>query len=344
MSDYPKRLSEKIRHTRALELLLRNHFDDILNKEGVTDVCYNGKDTIFYMDGTGQWKEEPTDLRFDDALAIATAAASARKKNISELNSILSADLPNGERVQFLIPPAVDYGICIIAIRIPSKIDFTIEDYEKQGMFDYIKKAKEINSSSNEELIRLYKNMKFGDFLKMSVEERKNIIFTGDTGVGKTTFARTFINYIPPQERLISIEDTKEIIFKKHRNSINLYYPDTAKPSDSLNPESILNACLRLFPSRILMTEIRNKAGAIYLNALRSGHSGSITSMHAETVKMAFRRLIDMYKSGTNLPDSVAEDEVKSLIDIIVCIRREKNSNKRYISDIYFKEVDYDKE
>lgn len=81
MSEYSQKLSEKIKHTRALELLLRNHFNDVLAKEGVTDICYNGKDTIFYMDGTGQWKEEPTNLRFDDALAIATAAATARKKD-----------------------------------------------------------------------------------------------------------------------------------------------------------------------------------------------------------------------------------------------------------------------
>lgn len=344
MPEYSVRISEKIRHTKALELLLRNHFNDVLAKEGVTDICYNGKDTIFYMDSTGRWKEEPTDLRFDDALAIATAAATARKKKISELSPILSADLPNGERVQFNIPPSVDNGICIISIRIPSKQEFTMEDYKAQGMFDVIKKEKNPKTKVDKELIELYNNKEYDAFLKKAVEYRKTVIFAGKTGSGKTTFAKTFVNYIPKEERLISIEDTKEMVFTQHANSVNLYYSDTAKKDDALTSSTLLRSCLRLVPDRILLTEVRDAAAFDFIDALKNGHPGSITTMHATDTKSAFSRLVTMYKmndKSAGMPYEAVLEEIHDLVDIVVCLHKDINSSNRYISDIYFKEVDY---
>ena len=346
MSDYKRVLQEKIRHTRALEVLLEEHFAKFLSKEGVTDICYNGKESIFYMDSSGQWQEEPTDLRFDDALAIATAAATARRKKISELSPILSADLPNGERVQFNIPPSVDNGICAIAIRIPSKTEFTMEDYKSQGMFNVITKKENPTSKTDQELINLYQNREFDTFLKKAVEYRKTVIFAGKTGSGKTTFAKTFINYIPENERLISIEDTKEIVFTKHRNSVNLYYSDTAKKDDALTSSTLLRSCLRLVPDRILLTEVRDGAAFDFIDALKNGHPGSITSMHASDTKRAFSRLVSMYKTNeksAGMPYEAVLEEIHDLVDIIVCLHKDIGSNKRYISDIYFKEVDHEK-
>jgi len=343
MSKYDE-ISIGIKHTRALELLLRKHFSSILEKKGVTDICYNGKDTIFYMDGTGYWKEEATDLRFDDALAIAEASATARKKQIKELSPIMSADLPNGERVQFNIPPSVDNGICIISIRIPSKREFTMEDYKSQGMFDVIEKEKNPTSDTDLELIELYKNAKYDMFLKKAVEYRKTVIFAGKTGSGKTTFAKTFVNYIPENERLISIEDTKEMVFTKHTNSVNLYYSDTAKKDDALTSSTLLRSCLRLVPDRILLTEVRDAAAFDFIDALKNGHPGSITTMHATDTKSAFSRLVTMYKmneKSAGMPYEAVLDEIHDLVDIVVCLHKDVNSSKRYISDIYFKEVDY---
>jgi len=344
MSGYKETLTEKIRHTRALELLLRKHFNKVLGKKGVTDICYNGKDSIFFMDKTGKWKEEPTDLRFDDALAIATAAATARKKRISELSPILSADLPNGERVQFNIPPSVDNGICIISIRIPSKQEFTMDDYKKQGMFDVIEKEKNPTTQTDKELIDLYNKKEFDTFLKKAVEYRKTVIFAGKTGSGKTTFAKTFVNYIPQKERLISIEDTKEMVFTQHTNSVNLYYSDTAKKDDALTSSTLLRSCLRLVPDRILLTEVRDAAAFDFIDALKNGHPGSITTMHATDTNSAFSRLVTMYKmndKSAGMPYEAVLEEIRDLVDIIVCLHKDINSSKRYISDIYFKEVDH---
>jgi len=346
MSTYSENLKEKIRYTRALELLLRKHFQSLLDRKGVTDICYNGKDTIFYMDESGKWKEEPTDLRFDDALAIATAAATARKKTISETSPILSADLPGGERVQFNIPPATDNNICAISIRIPSKQEFTMEEYKEQGMFEVIEKGGDKISDTDQELIALYNNKEYDTFLKKAVEYRKTVIFAGKTGTGKTTFAKTFVNHIPVNERLISIEDTKEMVFTKHRNSVNFYYSDTAKKDDNLTSSTLLRSCLRHVPDRILLTEVRDAAAFDFIDALKNGHPGSITTMHATDTKSAFSRLVTMYKmneKSAGMPYEAVLEEIHDLVDIIVCLHKDINSNRRYISDIYFKEVDYDK-
>lgn len=343
MSDYKKELQVKIRHTKALELLLRKHFKGVLEQKGVTDVCYNGQDTIYFMDGSGQWKETATDLRFDDALAIAKAAATARRKKISELSPILSADLPNGERVQFNIPPSVDNGICIISIRIPSKQEFTMADYKSQGMFEIIEKDKNPTTQIDKELIELYNKKEFDTFLKKAVEYRKTVIFAGKTGSGKTTFAKTFVNHIPQNERLISIEDTKEMVFTKHENSVNLYYSDTAKQDDPLTSSTLLRSCLRLVPDRILLTEVRDGAAFDFIDALKNGHPGSITTMHATDTSSAFSRLVTMYKmnpKSSGMPYEAVLEEVHDLVDIIVCLHKDINSSQRYISDIYFKEVD----
>ena len=338
MSSYIEKIEEKIRHTRALELVLHSHFNDILAKDGVTDICYNGRDSIFYKDSVGCWKEEPTNLTFDDAFSIAQAAANIRKKEITELDPILSADLPNGERAQFLIPPAVDNGQCVISIRIPPKKEFTMEDYKAQGMFKCIQNEKNPTSKQDLELIELYKNKEYDVFLKKAVAYRKTVIFAGKTGTGKTTFARTFIKYIPQNERLISIEDTKEIVFKNHKNSINLYYSDTAKKDDALTSSTLLRSCLRLIPDRILLTEIRDAAAFNFIDALKNGHAGSITTMHAKDTKSAFSRLVSMYKMNADsagMPYEMVLEEIHDLVDIIVCLHVDVNSSNRYIKFKY---------
>jgi len=339
----PIKASKNIPHTKALEILVRKHFDKYLNQEGITDICYNGGNSIFYMDQMGKWHEEPTGLNFEDAMALATTAAVARQKSISASQPIMSADLPGGERIQFNIPPSVDRGKCVIAIRIPSKKEYTIEDYEKQGMFEFISTSKPKTSKTDQELIDLYKKKEFSSFLQKAVEYKKTIIFAGKTGSGKTTFVKSLIKYIPNDERLISIEDTKEIVFTHHKNSVNLYYPDNSKHDDELNASKLLKSCLRLLPSRVLLTEIRDAAAYDFIDAVKNGHYGSITSMHAGSVRQAFSRLMGMYRTHENakgMPFEMIREDLLDLVDIIVCMTQDVQTGKRYLNDIYFKEVD----
>ena len=338
-----------IGYTKATEILIEGFFHKYLELEGVTDICYNGKthgkNTIFCLFQNGKWKDFETDLTYEDALALAESVATSRDQEINASSPILSADLPNGERVQFNIPPSVDRGICAISIRIPSKIDFTLNDYVKQGMFDIVKQGTPYVSNIEKELISLYENKEYHKFLSAATRAKQTIVFAGRTGSGKTTFAKTLINDIPTHERLISIEDTKEITFSKHPNSLNLYYPSSSNADSSLNSSILIQSCLRQIPDRILLTEMRTTAAYYaFIEALKSGHSGSITSMHAGSVNEAFSKLIGMYLSSddaSNLPHSLVETEIRDLIDIIVCLDKNPDTGKRYINDIYFKKVDY---
>ena len=333
-------------NTRATEIILEGHFSEYLALPGVTDVCYNGGNIVYCLSDDG-WEEKETTMNFEDAISLAESVASARDQVINKEIPMLSADLPDGERVQFNIPPSTDRGVCVIAIRIPSKKKFTIEDYEKSGMFKKIEKSDKSVSQVEKRLITLYKEKNFGEFLKEATIAKQTIVFAGRTGSGKTTFAKTLINYIPKDERLISIEDTKEIDFSSHPNSVNLYYPSHASPKDPLNASTLLYASLRLIGSRILLTEMRDPAAYYnFIEAVKSGHSGSITSMHAGNVNEAFSKLIGMYLSydaAKGMPHSLIENEIKDLIDIVVCLDRDEDSGQRFINDIYFKKVDYEK-
>jgi len=126
---------------------------------------------------------------------------------------------------------------------------------------------------------------------------------------------------------------------------LNLYYSDTAKSTDALNSSLLLRSCLRLVPDRILLTEVRDGAAYDFIDAVKNGHFGSITSMHAGNVRQAFSRLISMYRThenGKGMPYEMVEEDIRDLVDIIVCMTQDVGTGKRYINDIYFKEVDYE--
>jgi len=224
--------------TKATEILIEGFFYEYLKLDGIEDICYNGTGFIFCYFEDGRREKYKTNLTYEDALALAESVASSRQQEINASSPILSADLPNGERVQFCIPPSVDRGICAIAVRIPSKINFTLDDYVKQGVFDIVSDNAPHISNIEKELISLYKNKQYAEFLKAATKAKQTIVFAGRTGSGKTTFAKTLINDIPSDERLISIEDTKEIVFTKHQNSLNLYYPSNSDSNSNLDGNS----------------------------------------------------------------------------------------------------------
>jgi len=332
--------------TKATEILIEGFFYEYLKLDGIEDICYNGTGFIFCYFKDGRREKYKTDLTYEDALALAESVASSRQQEINASSPILSADLPNGERVQFCIPPSVDRNICAIAVRIPSKINFTLDDYVKQGVFDIVSDNVPHISNIEKELISLYKNKQYAEFLKAATKAKQTIVFAGRTGSGKTTFAKTLINDIPSDERLISIEDTKEIVFTKHKNSLNLYYPSNSDSNSNLNSSILLKSCLRLFGDRILLTEMRDPSAYYsFIEVVKSGHGGSITSMHAGNVKEAFSKLTGMYLSSDEargMPHNLVEEEIRDLIDIVVCLDKDLDTGKRYINDIYFKKVDYE--
>lgn len=325
----------------SLEKYSSTYFGKYLKNPDINEICYNGDNKIWFQNSKGEWEAEETEMDFNSANAFAQACAAYKHDQIDAARPILSCVLVGGERVQIVIPPATKREHISITIRKPSERRFKIEDHRKSGLFESIK---DINDASinpyDKELLELYQNKNYEDFITKSVAYGKNVVICGETGSGKTTFMKTLIDFIPLDNRIITIEDVEEIKFYDHKNFVQLFYPSEAKSGDFLNSATLLKSCLRMKPDRILLAELRGAETYDFVNVLSSGHGGSITSCHAGSSEDAFKRLAMMIlqnPQGQCVPFNVIEKTLKDLIDVIVHIHA--HHGKRRISEIYYKKA-----
>lgn len=296
----------------VLDNLTKTYFGNFLQDDSINEIAYNGGNVIWTEDIAGNWQSHESQIDLSAALAFGNASAAFKKDTLDKTKPILSCVLSTGERVQVVIPPACKDGYASITIRKPSKTRYTITDYLH-------------NQSLDESL---------ADLLKKSIEAGKNLIICGETGSGKTTFMKTLIDFIPLEERIITIEDVEEIKFYKHKNFVQLFYPSEAKSTDAVNSTTLLKSCLRMKPSRILLAEVRGAETYDFLNVISSGHNGSMTSCHAGSVKTAYDRLVMMSMQNPQamaLGKDMIMDIVKNVIDMIVVFKREHG--KRQVTE-----------
>ncbi len=327
-----------VRNSISLSKYISKYFGEFIDDENITEICYNGDNLIWTLDSSSNWQSHQTDLTFEGASAFSQAVAAFQNQEIQEDKPILSATLPNGQRVQVVSPNATKEYHISITIRKPSNRRFTLDDYEKSGIFKEIGHRKQTLSVIETKLLELYNKKDYKGFLTESVKAGKNIIISGETGSGKTTFMKSLIEFIPENERLITIEDVEEIKFYKHKNFVQLFYPSEAKPGDPLTSATLLKSCLRMKPDRILLAELRGGETFDYIDVINSGHNGSITSCHAGSVEETFTRLALMARrneNGQTTPHEIIEQILHDLIDIVVHMHEQNGT--RYITDIYFK-------
>lgn len=325
----------------SLQKYASSFFGKYLENPLINEICYNGDNKIWFQNANGEWEAEDTKLDFDGAEAFSQASASYKEDQIDKARPILSCVLVGGERVQIVMPPATKREMISITIRKPSQKRFTINDHEKSGLFENIKDFdRKETSPKDTELLELYQTKNYKDFLAKAVSFGKNIVICGETGSGKTTFMKSLIDFIPTDERIITIEDVEEIKFYEHKNFVQLFYPSEAKSGDFLNSATLLKSCLRMKPDRILLAELRGAETYDFINVLSSGHGGSLTSCHAGSSEDAFKRLSMMIlqnPQGQCIPYEIINAMLRDLIDIIVHIYA--HHGKRRISEIYFKEA-----
>jgi len=329
----------KERYSRSLNKIISSYFSDYIQNDDITEICYNGDDKIWVLDNKSIWHFYPTDLNYDSAHAFAHAIASFKgHQEIDYTKPILSATLPTGERVQVVFPSATKENYMSITIRKPSKRRITIDDYDNQNIFTEIGQRDSVISQAEKNLVKLYNDKDYKNFIINAVKNGKNIIISGETGSGKTTFMKALIDYIPLRDRIITIEDVEEIHFFNHKNFVQLFYPSEAKESDFLRSATLLKSCLRMKPDRILLAELRGGETYDYINVINSGHSGSITSCHAGSVKETFIRLALMTlqnENGKKLPHETINQILNDMVDVV--IHMHSHQGKRYITDIYYK-------
>lgn len=296
-----------------------------LTLEGVTEIVINRECEVF-TEVNGQWQCDKNDeLTFSFLSSLCRAIAAYSDNDFGDHAPILSAQLPDGERIQCVCAPVVKAGQLSLTIRKPSTYVLSLADFEQQGFFDYVPYD--------------------ADFFRRAILEKKTIVIAGGTGSGKTTFDRALMEIIPLDERLITIEDVSELI-SSHANQINLFYPSEAKQGDLITAASLLKSCLRMKPDRILLAELRGAEAFDFINVASSGHRGSLTTCHADNCAMTFERLAMMIMqnpAAQTLSYEVIQRLLHDVIDIVVHVDNEKVGKNgqpakgRHITEIWVK-------
>ena len=325
----------------SLNYIRDTYFGAFLKTEGLTEVAVNRPNEVFTKI-YGKWERHEVDFSLDVAQKFARQLATYHKDNISDVKPILSATLPTGERGQVVLPPACESNTVSITLRKPSSVQIPHQTYIDNGFYDRIA-GKEKGNSRNDELLRLYKNKLFPEFMEKCIEYGKTMVFVGETGSGKTTYLKTLIDYIPLHLRIVTIEDNTEVKFYRHQNYVHLFYPSEAGNSDKaiITPASLIRANYRMNPDRILITEVRGGEAWDFLKIVSSGHEGAITSLHAGSPYEAIMGLVERSYQNTEcsrLPYSVLLSKVLSSIDVIASIKLE--GDVRRIGEIYYKDAD----
>ena len=189
------------------------------------------------------------------------------------------------------------------------------------GIFRTTRRASETLDAIEQELLALLAARDYEAFMGLAVRAKKNIIVSGATGSGKTTFTKALIREIPREERLITIEDAPELILNDHPNHVRLFYSKGDQGQAKVAPKQLLEACLRMRPDRILLAELRSDEAFDYLRNANSGHPGSITSVHASSAELAFEQLtllVKQSRNGGDLPRPEIKALLYQLVDIVV--------------------------
>jgi len=277
----------------------------------VTEIMINGPSEV-YVERHG--RVELTDAKFEGAesiLSIARNLAQYTNKRITETTARFDSRLPDGSRVHVLLPRVSRKGLCI-SIRKFSRSGFTLEGMVTSGSL--APEAKE--------------------YLEIMVKLERNFIISGGTGSGKTSFLNAISLKIPPDQRIIVIEDTSELQLKQpHVLSFETAGPDRYGQG-AITIGDLFHSALRMRPDRIIIGECRGGEALDLIQAMTSGHGGSMSTLHANNATDALSRLETMaLSSGTQLPLSALRPQVASAIDVVVQLTRLANG-KRVVSEV----------
>lgn len=325
--------------TSVIEFLrpLHAHFDP----PDVLEVCVNRPGEVMIETVTGWKSASVPELTLERCLSLATAVATFSDQQINQERPLLAATLPTGERIQFVIPPAVMRATVSITIRKPSEVIRRLDDFEREGLFERTAIVGRTASSEllpfEHELVDLRQRRRYAEFLRLAVRKHQTIVVSGKTGSGKTTFMKGLIEEVPRHERLITIQDTAELTLPNHPNVVHLFYSKDAQGTAKVTAKSLLEACLRMKPDRIFLAEVRGEECFSFVRLAASGHPGSITSVHAGSCALAFEQMALMIReSGAG--GGLRMTEIKWLLGVVVdvVVQFDRDERGRFISELYY--------
>jgi pilus assembly protein CpaF len=288
--------------------------EELLADDNVTEIMVNACDEI-YVEYKG--KLSKSDVTFSSDLAVLSAIeriVSPLGRRIDESSPMVDARLPDGSRVNAIIPPLALRGPCL-TIRKFSKKKLEVADLLGFGTI----------------------NEKMGKFLKMVVENHLNIIISGGTGSGKTTLLNIMSNFIPPSERIVTVEDAAELqLGQPHIVSLESR-PPNLEGKGAVTIRELVKNCLRMRPDRIVVGECRGAEALDMLTAMNTGHDGSLTTAHANTPRDVVSRLeVMVMMAGMDLPQRAIREQIASAVHIVVQQSRLADGSRKvtHISEI----------
>lgn len=307
-----------------------------LKDDRVSEISVNKPYEIFigFKGAHGMVRFDAPKLSYEFLSKLVTLISESVGQDANEKNPLLSANITTEDgqtyRIQLVLPNAVERGHIALSIRKPTLFNKPFEDY-KEMLANFKKEAPSAN------LLDLYRKGLFWDFLREAMLQKLNIIISAGTNAGKTTLLNSLIGLIPEYERIITIEDARELR-PTQPNVLQLYYSRGGQGTNKVTAQDLLEASLRLRPDWVFLSECRGAEAFTFLHTIASGHSGA-TTVHSNSPEVAIDRMALMVlQSNTTLK----KDEVKTLvlnsIDCIVQLARTKDGGYG-CTDIYYKEA-----
>lgn len=300
-----KRLRTEIFNSmRKLDVL-----QELLEDETITEIMVNGPDRIFIEKGGRLFDSGrvfDSEERLND---IAQQIASAGNRIVNETNPILDVRLADGSRVNIVMPPVAMEGP-VITIRKFPKNPLTMEKLIQMGAV-----TEEVN-----------------EVLQKLVEAKYNIFISGGTGAGKTTFLNVLSNFIPEDERIITVEDSAELQIRNVKNLVRLEARNAnVEGKNQVTIRDLIRSALRMRPDRIVVGEIRDATAIDMLTAMNTGHDGSLSTGHANSSRDMLNRLETLVLMGMDIPLEAIRQQIASAIDIVVHLGRLRDRSRKVL-------------
>ena len=289
---------------RGLDIL-----EELLEDKNITEIMINGPDNIFIeKDG----RIEKYNNRFsskEKLVDIIQQIVSGVNRRVNESSPIVDSRLSDGSRVNVVLNPVAINGPVVTIRKFP---EYSIT----------MKKLIEIGSIS----------LNVADFLKLLVNAKYNIFISGGTGSGKTTFLNVLSNYIPGDERIITIEDSAELQIQSVDNLVRMEVRQANDEGENgIDIRALIKSSLRMRPDRIIVGEVRGAEALDMLQAMNTGHDGSLSTGHGNSPKDMLNRLETMVLMGVDMPLKAIKSQIASGIDIIVHLGRLRDRTRKVL-------------
>ncbi|MGJ7042638.1 P-type DNA transfer ATPase VirB11 (plasmid) [Shinella sumterensis] len=313
-----------------------------LSDERVSEISVNRPGELFVerLGVAGMERVVDTQFSAEWIRTLSERVAGSTNQVVNDERPMLSASLPTGERFQCVLPPAAPDGGAI-SIRKQVIHDIGLDIYKSRGAFDDTKVGRQLTLSAAEEQLAA---MMKGDvdvlqFLRTAVRSRVSIAVSGGTSTGKSTFLNALLKEVPEEERIVTIEDTRELR-PITPNTVALIASKGDQGRAKVTPQELLEASLRMRPDRVMLGELRGEEAFSFLQAINTGHPGSLTTVHANSARDAYDRLALMVlQSGVTLRKQEIIDYLKEVIPIVVQLER-LTDGRRVVSEIVFTKAD----